>query len=559
MRYLLVSFILVFSFFYALGQGSYVPLGSYSMHILDRMEIKQGRLATPEEFNTSTKAYLRKNIAAYADSFDRTTTPLSKQDLFNLQYLQNDNFEYSQSQDTKTTKSLLGTGLFKHKAAAFDVNIPDFKLIVNPIAYLKLEYDQSQQEYDYLNTRGIEMRGQLGNKISFYTLVGDEIHKLNSWNQEYYKLNYVIPGQSAFQTQDKRTFNYWLASGYITFRPTKIFDVQFGQSRNFLGNGYRSFMISDFSRDHLFLRLNTHIWRINYTNIWGELINYSPNTNYNIPTRHFFATTYANINITKKLNIGIFQTISFQRDSGFAQTGYDLQYLNPIIFYKPVENGLNSPDKAILGADLKYNFAKHFSVYGQFVFSELTVSKVINGSKWYGNKQAYQIGLKYIDIFNISNLDLQLECNIARPYMYTSYTPRNAYVNYNQNMAHPIGANFKEAILIVRYQPLNKLMITAKTIICTYGNDINGSNWGKDIRKNYYTFEREYGNTIAQGVKTNLLIGEIYFAYMVWHNIFIDAALVYRKTSSELPLFNTETFNPSLGLRWNFNYRNCDF
>jgi hypothetical protein len=559
MRYILAFFLFGLSFSSLRGQGSYIPLGSYTMHILDRMEIKQGRLAHPEEFNTTTKAYLRGNIAHYADSFTANISSLSKADRFNLQYLQNDNFEYSTSLNTKSAKPLFGTGLYKHKAAFFDVNIPEFKLIVNPVVYFKLEYDRSQKEYNYINSRGIELRGQLGKRLSFYTTVSDEIQKLNSWNQAFYDQDSVIPGQAFLQSDDLRTFNYWLASGYIVFQPSKFIDIQFGQSRNFIGNGYRSLMISDFSRDNLFLRVNTRIWKINYTNIWGELLNYVKPYDYTLPTRHYFATTYANVNITKNLNIGMFQTISFQRDSGFAHTGYDLQYLNPIIFYKAVENGLNSPDKAILGGDVKYNFANHFSIYGQFVFSEFKFEKIVNRTGWYGNKQAFQLGLKYIDVLNIHNLDLQLEYNWIRPYMYTSYTPRNAYVNYNQNMAHPLGANLKENIMIVRYQPSTKLFVTAKAIIGVYGNDTMQSNWGKDIRLNYYEHEKEYGNTVAQGVTTHLYIAECTLSYMLWHNLFIDASVVYRKTKSVLSLFDTQTFNPSVAIRWNINYRGCDF
>lgn len=558
MRQLLLFCLFGCSFFAVKAQGSYIPLGSYSMHVLDRMEIKQGRLATPSEFNTSTKAYLRGSIAHYADSFDTEKTPLSKQDLFNLQYLQNDNFEYSSDTTTKSKKSLFGSGLYKHKAAFYDVQVPDFKLVINPVLYLKGEHDQSQETFDYINTRGIEIRGQVGNKLSFYTLLGDEIQKLNSWNQTYYNTDTVIPGQSYLTTTDYRTFNYWLASGYVSYKPAHFMDIQFGHSRNFLGNGYRSFMMSDFSRDNLFLRINTRIWKINYTNIWGEMLDYVYG-GYQQPRRHYYATTYANVNITKKLSIGLFQTISFQRDSGYSDGGYDPQYLNPIIFYKPIENGLNSPDKTILGADVKYNFAKHFSAYGQFVFSELKVEQVTSGKGWFGNKQAFQVGLKYIDAFGINNLDLQYEYNWARPYMYTSYTSRNAYVNYNQNMAHPTGANFKENIAIVRYQPSTKLFITAKAIISVYGNDTNGSNWGKDIRKNYYTYEREYGNTVAQGVTTHLYVGELTLSYMLWHNLFIDVACVYRKTKSIVSLFDSETFNPSIALRWNINYRDCQF
>jgi hypothetical protein len=564
MRNTLLSLVFCASISFVSAQSSYLPLGSYSMHVLDRMEIKQGRLATPEEFNTSTRAYKRESIAHFADSFDITGNNLSRQDIFNLKYLQNDNFEYSSSPDTKTNKSLWNTGLYKHKAAAYDVNVPELRLVVNPVAYLKAEYDRNQKDFAYINTRGIEIRGTLGKHVSFYTQVADEIQRLNTWNLEYKRENNVVSGFSFLQNSqpgytDSTTYNYWLNSGYIAIQAGKVFDIQFGHGRNFLGNGYRSLILSDFSPDNLFLRVNTRVWKINYTNIWGEMYDYKPFVNRAFIKRHYFATTHASVNITKRLNIGLVQSISFQRDSGHASRGYDLQYLNPVIFYKPVENSLNSPDKAIVGMDFKYNFARHVSVYGQYMISEIKVEELFAGKGWWGNKQALQLGVKYIDMFNISNLDLQVEMNQASPYMYTSFDSKNAYVNFNQSMAHPTGANFREFIGIVRYQPVNKLFIMAKGIYSTYGNDTNGSNWGKDIRMSYNSRIREYGNFIGQGIRTNLYIGELTVSYMIWHNMFIDLQLTYRKTGSQLGLFDSETFNGAIAFRWNIAPRYCDY
>jgi hypothetical protein len=84
------------------SQGAYVPLGSYGMHFIDRMEIKSGILADPNQFNTTTKAYQRSRIADYANAYD--TSKLSKQDRFNLEFLKNDNFEFSKSERSKSVK-----------------------------------------------------------------------------------------------------------------------------------------------------------------------------------------------------------------------------------------------------------------------------------------------------------------------------------------------------------------------------------------------------------------------------------------------------------------------
>jgi hypothetical protein len=91
MRYSLICILSFLLVNYSYGQGAYVPLGSYGMHFIDRLEIKSGVLADPKQFNTTAKAYARSKIADYANHYDSSN--LSVQDRFNLQYLKNDNFE----------------------------------------------------------------------------------------------------------------------------------------------------------------------------------------------------------------------------------------------------------------------------------------------------------------------------------------------------------------------------------------------------------------------------------------------------------------------------------
>ena len=564
MRYSLICILSFLLVNYSYGQGAYVPLGSYGMHFIDRLEIKSGVLADPKQFNTTAKAYARSKIADYVNHYDSSN--LSVQDRFNLQYLKNDNFEFSLDPNSKSKKQIKNTGLFKYKAAMYAVLIPDFELIVNPVIYLRGEYDTKRNDrLPYFVNRGISIRGRIGKNFSFFTETAEEIQSLNGWNLEYYKQYNVLAGQNFINTNtykpnDKYLFSYWNASGYVAYQASKYVDMQFGHGKNFIGNGYRSLMRSDFSTNNLFLRVNTRIWKINYTNIYGYLYDYTPfATRSSIIKRHYYATTHASINITKKLNIGLFETTVFQRDSGHESRGYDLQYLNPVMFYNAVDNTLNSPDKNILGLDFKYNFAKRFQLYGQFVLSEMNINKRLTTVGWWGNKEAYQIGLKCIDLFNVSNLDLQLEYNQARPYSYTSFNPKNAYVNYNQSMAHPLGANFREGLIIVKYQPTEKLFINTLFSFSHFGNDTNGSNWGRNISLSYDSRIKEFGNYIGQGVKTNLLIIAPTISYMLKHNLFAELQISYRNQTSELNIFKSEMFNVGLGLRWNMNTRDCNF
>jgi len=546
------------------AQHTYLGYGTLSNHILDRMEIKSGVIPN-RFFHSATKSYRREAVAQYADSLRISDSSFSIQDEFNLQYLQNDNFEWSASKRT-FSKSAILKDFYTKKATLYSVQIPDFNLVVNPVFYYQFSSEKVNGANALINNRGVEIRGNITNKIGFYTQVSDEIIKPNYQIAEYVKEKQVIPGVGFFKNiPDPNSYNYFLASGYFTVSPNKYMDFQFGTGRNFIGDGFRTFILSDFSRDYVFLRLNTRIWKLNYTNIFAQQLQYPlPNggTGETISKRQYTATHHLSINLKKNFNLGVFETIIFNRDSSIqGGNSFDVQYLNPIIFYKAVENSLNSIDKAIIGTNFKWNFKKRFQTYGQFLISEFILSEMMSDRNWFGNKYSYQLGLKYIDVFGINNLDAQAEVNICRPYMYTSQSERMTFTNYRQPMAHPIGANFKEFIGIVRYQPINKLNITAKAIYATYGNDTNATNWGKNIGLSYVTSKppREYGVVIGQGVLTNLYLFDLTCSYMPKHNLFLDAKFTFRKTTSVLKEFENESAYISLGIRLNIASKNWDF
>jgi hypothetical protein len=551
-----IVFVLFAPISLAFGQHTYIPYGGPTSHILDRLEIKSGQLAT-DYFHTINKSYRRQAIANYVDSFPVNKVGLSSQDYFNMSYLINDNFEWSSNEGSKSKKPFLKQ-FYTRKAAMYSAQIKDFNLVVNPVLYYQMSTDKWNGKNALINNRGIEIRGNVGDRIGFYTQVSDEIIQVNSWVGDYRQRTGVMPYANFVKSYPGYS-SYFLSSAYVTASLNKYMDLQFGHTRNFIGDGFRTFILGDMNPEYLTMRLNTRIWKMNYTNIWTELRDPIGGA-YTIQPRHYMASHHLSLNLGKNFNLGLFETILFHRDSGYVNTGFDINYLNPIIFYKSIENGLNSTDKAIIGINYKYNFAKHFSWYGQIVFSEFVLKELVNRTGWWGNKYAVQTGIKYIDVAGINNLDIQGEFNLARPFMYTSYSDKQTFSNFGQFLGHPLGANFYELVGLIRYQPLNRLNITAKIIYSLYGNDTNGSNFGKDITLSYRSNSAgDYNNFIGQGVETKLLMGDLMATYMPKHNLFVDFKIGYRRTVAALSLFDQETFYLSLGLRLNINYRNYDF
>jgi hypothetical protein len=224
---------------------------------------------------------------------------------------------------------------------------------------------------------------------------------------------------------------------------------------------------------------------------------------------------------------------------------------------------LGDPDNVILGADFKWNFLNQFQLYGQFIIDELIVKETFNGNKWWGNKQALQLGAKWIDVAGISNLDLQGELNIVRPYTYT-HSPNPEYSNYQhyeQSLAHPLGANFREIVGVVRYQPIPRLQLIVKGFLGKKGEDGTANeNYGGDIFKDYnQNRPQDYDVKIGQGIAANWTFIDFTASYQVKHNLFLDFKHIARKWDSDMDSRDLTTQYTSFALRWNIAQRLMEF
>ena len=121
------------------------------------------------------------------------------------------------------------------------------------------------------NTRGVAVRGRINNKIGFYSYITDNQERDPSYVRQWVSDRRAVPGNGLYKAFKGTGYDYFDARGYITFNVAKYVDVVFGYDKNFIGNGHRSLLLSDFPANNLFLKLNTRIWKINYQNLFMEL------------------------------------------------------------------------------------------------------------------------------------------------------------------------------------------------------------------------------------------------------------------------------------------------
>lgn len=418
---------------------------------------------------------------------------------------------------------------YRHPAYLYSVNTERFQMGINPLFNLEVGKEHGIEGLKFVNTRGAEVRGLIGNRIGFYS----QITENQAYYPEYIRAimdgnGRIMPGEGIAKPFKANSVDYLSAHGYVTVRPIPELSIQFGQDKNFWGHGFRSLELSDVGKDYLFLKLDTRVWKLRYTNLFAELVDSDNQFRENYLYRKYLIAHHLSADITPSLNIGLFESVVHGRQNDSTKATMEWYYFNPVIFYRAVEFGLGSPDNVLIGLDWRWNLFHTVQWYGQVVFDEFKFNELVKGTGWWANKFGVQSGLKYVDMFGVKNLDAQFEFNAVRPYMYTHYNTHNNYTAYLQPLAHPYGANFYEWLVILRARPCDNLLLSLHLISTTYGQSGTWTgNVGQDIFVSSDTRRMDYGNKIAQGIKMRNIWSRAQASWMFKSGLYLDGYLLY--------------------------------
>lgn len=448
--------------------------------------------------------------------------------------------------------------LYERPAAFYMWSDSDNALVLNPVLNVHLQPGAANTLQQ--NTRGVELRGKISNKLSFWSQVTENQAFLPGWADTLVRSNGVVEGEGFWKPFKQRGVDFLQARGYLsTSALNDRVRIVAGHDRIFTGNGIRSLILSDHAKEYLHLRLHTDLGPFRYQNVFARLNGFLPLTGDRLQPIKYMAMHRASVHIRPNLEFGLSEMVIFDRSDSFGQRGFDADYLNPVIFYRTIESHRGSRDNALLAFDWKWNIWKKFQFYGQFVLDEFKLKYLRENSGWWANKYAWQAGMKYTALDTRAGwLFLQLEANRVRPYTYSHYRASQAYTHYNQMLAHPLGSNFSEILFSLQWQPyqyggnqcLNKCLLRADFMQAQRGKDAGGVNYGNDPRLDNDTRPYEFGHTMFQGQAETIRHIQLSLSYMLRHNLFLDARVIRRSGS--------ESFF-TLGFRLNAEPRNYQY
>ena len=484
------------------AQDTDILLNHDLYHYIDRLDIKG---LTGRHVHTELKPYGRNELTAIFRDTDSTQLSDTEYDWHQRMHILADD-DYAQAQ---SAQGILKT-FYRNGRDLFAYETPNFKLFINPLMHFAggLESETfTSPDWESIalsvNTRGLTVRGSVFDKIGYYTEITENLTRFPQYMYQRYENQGYIQGETFVREfRGENALDFFGSRAYLTYSPLPGLRLKFGRDRAFWGNGYQSLMLNDQAPDYLFLNARARFWKLEYSTQIMQLLEFIPDKSDSEGTypRKYAALHQLMFKPNAQFSIGLFESVIFNPYLANGRRGFELQYLNPLIFYQSVEEVSGSPDNSFLGLTLKYNFLQQFQGYGQILLDDYNFSVRDEGNGYWGNKFGYQVGLKYIDAFGVPTLDLQVEYNRVRPYTYQHFNVSANYTHFAQPLGHGGGANLSDLQFVLRLHPFPawNLHLAYRTLM--QGRDDGVINYGGDINRSYNVNRfRNFDNEVGQG------------------------------------------------------------
>lgn len=347
-----------------------------------------------------------------------------------------------------THKSWLYRKIFNEHL--FDSRTREYTFYLDYLPDLQVGREFSSKTNTWLNTRGYQAGGTIGPNFFFYSSGFENQGQFANYYTEYIQATGLVPGQAYnFDGKLLGSKDWMYATALAGYKFSDAVTIEAGIDKAFIGDGYRSMLLSDYASDYPLLRGRFNLGKhVQYVAMWAYMQDRNAvqlDTAGHTPFRVKWAVFhYIDWNITNRASLGFFNALIAPDayDNG-AQHGFDVNYINPILFVKSLAPGGPIPDNTLIGFNARYKVLDETSVYGQVLFDQSSG----DGQ----TKQGFQLGLRGANLAGINSFNYLFEFNTATPGTYgNTYTLVN-YADMNEPLAHPFGNNFHEYLGILSY------------------------------------------------------------------------------------------------------------
>ena len=413
------------------------------------------------------------------------------------------------------------------------------------------------KENTTLDSYGLQFGGTVSNKL-YYNFMGFENQgDFPEYISTYIDQTGMIPGQAKAKVYGLDNYDWFYYTANISYTPNKYLNITLGHDRNFVGDGYRSMLLSDYPSPYPFLKLTATLGNVKYMAMW-IYGNDSPLDSAGNQRHKWGVFHYLDWNVSNRISLGFFDNIIwYNRDYDGHYRGFDVTYLNPITFLRPLEATNGSPDNAMIGFVGKYKISNGITFYSQFALDEFQSKDFFSDDGSSRNKYAWQMGFRGANLFGAKGLNYLIEENNAKPYTYSERGPIINYTINGEPLAQPWGANYRELVGLLNYS-YKRFDFSGEGDFGHYGLDENGLNFGKDPYEDYTNPARVLGNYTGQGLTTNMyyLQGKVAYILNPKYNLRLELSGIYRDEKNTA--FDDKTTWVTIGLRSSFRQMYTD-
>lgn len=278
----------------------------------------------------------------------------------------------------------------------------EYSIIIDFYPDLLLGRDLQFGRFIWMNTRGVNFQSSIGDELFFSSTVFENQAVFPKYIDSQIRQDSIVPGQGQTKLSGSNGFDWAYSSAFFSYNPSGAVNLLLAYDKQFIGDGYRSVLLSDISSNYPFFRLTLSIEPIKYTSTWAQL------TELNAPRlsslqgyrKKWAVFQYLDWKITKTISLGLFESMVWADADSSGKRGFEFSYANPVLFLRPVDRNNHSPDNALLGLNFKYNIMNDLILYSQLLIDEYTAKEMFSHRGYWGNKYAYQFGIRGIKKYN---------------------------------------------------------------------------------------------------------------------------------------------------------------
>jgi hypothetical protein len=439
----------------------------------------------------------------------------------------------------------------------FDEHTSEYTFFADYLPDLLVGRDIKNKTNTDLNTRGYQIGGTIGSKFYFYSSGYEDQGRFDNYVHKYIANVGMIPGEAYDRdAHTSPTADWSYVTAIVSYTPIKQLNITLGEDKTFIGDGYRSLLLSDYAANYPLLRLTASLGRVQYMFMVANLEDSKlPGyDNFGNNRRKTAVFHYVDWNVTNRLSLGFFDALiaAESNDDGSVTHGFDANYINPLPFVSAIGPSTPYKDNILNGFTGKYKIFDKTAVYAQLLLDRVDAADAPK------NTGGYQLGIRGADLFAVKNFNYLLEYNTVKPYTYASTQSISSYSDYSEPLGDPLGANFKETIAILDYS-IGRFDFQGQFNYAAYGVDsTKTADDGKDFTKPIVPSTITSVST-GQGISTHLYYAEGTVGFLInpKYNLRLELGGLYRMEKNSLSTTKTELI--TFGLRSTFRDLYHDF